>query len=149
MNSQWLYITAIYTHKCKRVFERDFVNRGNNEAKDAREIIILIESVEFDLSTSELREVDCPAKLVRFAGPAPTATSRIYDANESNEKLFRRRCKWGARARATTTRPMYLHLSEPRGLMEKRFGSSAARDNWSQFPDLIDIVLDKYLEGVS
>lgn len=49
-------------------------------------------------------------------------------------------------ARAATTRPMYLHLSEPRGLMEKR---SAPRDNWSQFPDLIDIVLDKYLEGVS
>lgn len=88
MNSQWL---LQYIHKYKRVFECDFVNRENNKAKDARKIIILIESIEFDLSISELWKVDCPAKLVRFAGPAPTATSCIYDANESNEKLFRRR----------------------------------------------------------
>lgn len=50
---------------------------------------ILIE-IEFDLSTSELRSglPGHPRSVRRGVG-----TSCIYDANESNEKLFRRRCK--------------------------------------------------------
>jgi len=64
--------------------KQDFTNRNeSNEIKDARETNNFDRGTEFDLSTFEM---DCAAILVRF-------TARIHDANESNEKLFRRRCK--------------------------------------------------------
>jgi len=97
------------------VFKMNFINRNESTTRAGRKMVNFDRKHRFDLSTLELRSGVLLSNRFRPS---------IYDANESNEKLFRRRCKWGARGYNATDALVG-------GLMEKRFGSSAARDNWS------------------
>lgn len=122
-------IIAIYVHTSVREYlngMRFYKSRENSGMKDARETnnsdrkrrirFVNFRVAKWIAQPCSFGSRDRPRRPHR-AFTTLMSRTRNFSVDDANE------------ARAATTRPMYLHLSERRGLMEKRFRSSTARDN--------------------